>query len=35
LTELLNRRYLRAITSGGLGTPHPTHRIESRTCSRL
>ncbi len=26
LTELLNRRYLRAITSGGLGTPHPASR---------
>jgi hypothetical protein len=27
LTNLLNRRYLRAITSGGLGTPHPTDRV--------
>jgi hypothetical protein len=30
LTELLNRRYLRAITSGGLGTSHPAHRIKSQ-----
>jgi hypothetical protein len=30
LTELLNRRYLRAIASGGLGTPHSaSDRIRS------
>jgi hypothetical protein len=32
LTELLNRRYLRAITSGGLGTPHPS-RSRPRTAT--
>jgi PleD family two-component response regulator len=26
LTELVNRRYLRAIMSGGLGIPAPSHR---------
>jgi hypothetical protein len=29
LTELLNRRYLRAIMSGGLGTARPAHRTRS------
>jgi hypothetical protein len=31
LTELLNRRYLRAIMSGGLGVPSPAHRTRSGT----
>lgn len=31
LTELLNRRYLRAITCCGLGTPYPANRIKSET----